>query len=176
MKKQQFAGPWPRACQITGILERENKQQLLQWRIVFVSKFINKLTLSRNGFRNDRFQEKESEMDSEMSSCCCFLLRLLFLVQKTAHARGAVREPPGLSIVTHQRLEDTLFLKRFPETFLSPKITIVNANGIHYGTKRKSFGSYFWETMQKWKSVFGLRRRVRIAYEPIPWKKTTNIF
>ena len=86
---------------------------------------------------------KESEMDSEMSSCCCFLLRLLFLVKKTAHARGAVREPPGLSIVTHQRLEDTLFLKRFLEPFLSPKIGIFNANGTHYGTKRKSFGSYF---------------------------------
>ena len=32
-----------------------------------------------------------------MSSRCCFLLRLLSLVQKSAHARGAVREPRGLA-------------------------------------------------------------------------------
>ena len=33
----------------------------------------------------------------------------------------------------------------------------------------RSFGTYFSEKVWKWKSVFGLRRRVRIAYEPIPW-------
>ena len=33
----------------------------------------------------------------------------------------------------------------------------------------RSCGNYFLEKVQKWKSVFGLRRRVRIAYEPIPW-------
>ena len=36
--------------------------------------------------------EQSSEFYSEMSSCCCFLFRQLFLVQKTAHARGAARE------------------------------------------------------------------------------------
>ena len=48
----------------------------------------------------------------------------------------------------------------------------------------RSSGSYFLEKMRKWKSVFGLRRRVRIAYEPIPWsaqgdpksKKKRDIF
>ena len=44
-----------------------------------------------NGLRKKN-QEKGLEMDSEMSSCSCFLLRQLLLVQKTAHARGAVRE------------------------------------------------------------------------------------
>ena len=33
----------------------------------------------------------------------------------------------------------------------------------------KTLGSYFSEKMQNWKSVFGLRRRGRIAYEPVPW-------
>ena len=33
----------------------------------------------------------------------------------------------------------------------------------------KTLGSYFSEKIQNWKSVFGLRRRGRIAYEPIPW-------
>ena len=33
----------------------------------------------------------------------------------------------------------------------------------------RSVGSHFLEKVWKWKSAFGLRRRVRIAYEPIPW-------
>ena len=33
----------------------------------------------------------------------------------------------------------------------------------------RSVGSYFLEKVWKWKSVFGLRRRGRIAYAPIPW-------
>ncbi len=45
------------------------------------------------------------------------------------------------------------------------------------------FGQFFKEKIRKPKSVFGLRRRVRIAYEPIPWnaqcdpklKEKTNI-
>jgi hypothetical protein len=43
---------------------------------------------SRNGFNNDRFQEKDSEMDSDRSNCCCFLPRQLFLVQKTRTRGG----------------------------------------------------------------------------------------
>ena len=35
--------------------------------------------------------------------------------------------------------------------------------------KMEAFGSYLSEKMQNRKSVFGLRRRVRIAYEPIPY-------
>ena len=34
----------------------------------------------------------------------------------------------------------------------------------------KTLGSYFSEKVQNWKSVFGLRRRGRIAYEPTPWR------
>ena len=33
----------------------------------------------------------------------------------------------------------------------------------------ESFDTYFPERVRKQKNVFGLRRRVRIAYEPIPW-------
>ncbi len=40
------------------------------------------------------FSEKDSEMDSEMSSCCCFVLRLLF-GQKTARARGGCQGASG---------------------------------------------------------------------------------
>ena len=59
-----------------------------------------------------------------------------------------------------------------------------NAKMLQNGPRMKSMGSYFLEKMWKWKNVFGLRRRVRIAYEPIPWsaqgdqkiKKTTTYF
>ena len=34
----------------------------------------------------------------------------------------------------------------------------------------KTLGGYFSEKVQNWKSVFGLRRRGRIAYEPAPWR------
>jgi len=33
----------------------------------------------------------------------------------------------------------------------------------------KTHGSYFSEKLRKRKSVFGLRRRGRMVYEPIPW-------
>ena len=40
--------------------------------------------------------------------------------------------------------------------------------------KMKPFGSKFSEKVRNRKSVFGLRRRVRIAYEPIPWSAQGN--
>ena len=42
-------------------------------------------------------------------------------------------------------------------------------NGSHDGANMKSFETYFPERVRKQKSVFGLRRRVRIAYEHLPW-------
>ena len=49
--------------------------------------------LFRNGLRKDPCQEKDSEKDSEMSSDNVYCLEV-------AHARRAVREPPGFPIVT----------------------------------------------------------------------------
>ena len=60
-------------------------------------------------------------MDPEMSTCSCFLLRQLFLVRKTAHARGAVREPPGVGIEECLTLAVYLFLKRFLEPIFAKK-------------------------------------------------------
>ena len=37
-----------------------------------------------------------------------------------------------------------------------------------------SLGSYFLENVRNQKSVFGLRRRGRIAYEPVPWSAQGN--
>ena len=104
------------------------------------------------------------------SSCCCFLLRQLFLVQKSLeHARGAARERRAKVIGTCLSQGGHLFLNHFLELFFSLKIMIVDKKRFQNGVKMKSCGAYFLEKMQKRKSVFRLHRRVRIACEPIPW-------
>jgi len=106
-------------------------------------------------------------MDSEVSSCCCFLLRLLFLVQKTAHARGAVREARGLHIVRCLRLGGYPFFETIFWSPVSLKIAILDEKCSQHGVTMRSFGSYVSEKVRNRKSVFGLRRRVRIAYERV---------
>ena len=114
--------------------------------------------------------EQSSEFYSEMSSCCCFLLRQLFLVQKSLeHARGAARERRAKVIGTCLSQGGHLFLNHFLELFFSLKIVIVDKKLFQNGINMRSCGAYFLEKMQKRKSVFRLRRRVRIACEPIPW-------
>ncbi len=61
------------------------------------------------------------------------------------------------------------FFEQFVEALFSLQITILDEKCLQNGSQMRSFGTYFSEKVWKWKSVFGLRRRVRIAYEPIPW-------
>ena len=96
---------------------------------------------SRNGIRKKPFQEKGSEMDSEMSSCSCFLLRQLFLVQKTAHARGAVREPRAMVIVPCLSQGGSPFFEQFFETLFSLQITILDEKCLQNGPQMWSFGT-----------------------------------
>ena len=104
------------------------------------------------------------------SSCCCFLLRQLFLVQKSLeHARGAARERRARVIGSCLNQGGHLFLNHFLELFFSLKIVIVDKKRFQNGVRMRSCGAYFFEQMQKRKSVFRLRGRVRIACEPIPW-------
>ena len=93
---------------------------------------------------NNPFQEKGSEMDSEMSSCSCFLLRQLFLVQKSLeHARGAARERRAKVIGTCLSQGGHLFLNHFLELFFSLKIVIVDKKRFQNGVKMRSCGTYF---------------------------------
>ena len=108
-------------------------------------------------------------MDSEMSTCCCFLPRLLFLVQKTRTRGGLLQGPLDMGTVSYLTLEGHLFLNQFSELSFSLKMQIMRENGSLNGGKMKAFGNYFSEKATNRKSVFGLRRRARIAYEPIPW-------
>ena len=72
-------------------------------------------------------------------------------------------------IVTRLRQGGHLLLKHLVGLFFSLKIVIVDKKRFQNEVKMKSCGAYFLEQMQKRKSVFRLRRRVRIACEPIPW-------
>ena len=110
-----------------------------------------------------------SEIDSAMSSCCCFLLRLLFLVLKSAYARWAVREPGETVIAPTLRLGGYPFFQSFLGAVCSLVFAIVYENGLQNELNMKTFGSYLLEKVCKLKSVFGLRRRARIAYYPILW-------
>ena len=141
----KFAGPWPRACQITGLWKETIRKETSAITCLLLFQIPSKNEqFSRNGLRNNPFQDKGSEMDSEMSTCSCFLLRQLFLVQKTAHARGAVREPRATVIGLSLRRGRDFFLKRF----LKLKITIFEKHGSQNGPKMKTLGNYFSEKVQ----------------------------
>ena len=91
-----------------------------------------------NWFRNNRLQEKVSAIDAEMSSFCC-LPRLMFLVQKTAHAIGGCQEAPGLAFASG----GYPFFQLFSEAICPQKNTILNDSCSQNGSNMRSFGSYF---------------------------------
>ena len=62
----------------------------------------------------------------------------------------------------------TLFFQSFLEAVFSIVFAILHDSGLQNESKMKAFGSNLLEKVWKRKSVFGLRRRARIAYEPIP--------
>ena len=152
----------------------------------------NELSRNRTGKNNNNRtnQVNSLEMDSKWAavlvSCSdsCFLLRLLFLTQTIFDFGVAAREPRDIGIDWCLSLPGQLFWGIFLERLFSPKYDILNENRLQNGAQMGSCWTYFSEKMWKWKSTFGLRRRVRIAYEPIPkstWcdqkiTKKTNVF
>ena len=118
----KFAGPWPRACQIIDFWKGTISKHLCNY-LSFLFQIPSKNEqFSRYGFRNNPFQDNGSEMDSEMSTCSCFLLKQLFLVQKTAHARGAVREPRAMVIGSCLPMGGHLFLNNLLRPFFHSKL------------------------------------------------------
>ena len=90
-----------------------------------------------------RESSKKHEQKSKSSSCSCFLLELLFIVQKTAPARGAVQGPPGPDIGCRLRLARHLFLKHFFEGLFSQKSRGLKENGTQNGSHFCSFLVFF---------------------------------
>ena len=102
-----------------------------------------------------------------LSSNCCFLF------EKCA------REAASLGASGH--VHSSLFAIKwgtFFETF--PKLLVFTQNCNFVWKMPPTLGrndifrKHLLEKMWKLKSVFGLRRRVRIAYEPIPWSARGN--
>ena len=86
-----------------------------------------------------RETSKKHGQKSKSSSCSCFLLELLFMIQKTAPARGAVQEPPGIGIATCLRLARHLFSKHFLERLFSQKYRNLGENASQNGTNSAPF-------------------------------------
>ena len=112
----------------------------------------------------------DSKWAAVLVSCSdsCFLLRLLFLTQTIFDFGVAAREPRDIGIGSCLTLPGQLFLGICLERLFSPKYYIVDKNRLQNGAQMGSCWTYFSEKVWKWKSTFGLRRRVRIACEPIP--------
>ena len=101
-------------------------------------------------------------MDSEMTDFC-------FSCWNRAHVSRPVREPRISPIVGPEFLRFQLFLCSYFGLDFFTQNRNFRGKLTQNGPKVTSFGSCFLEAVRKWKSVFGLRRRVRIAYEPILW-------
>ena len=100
------------------------------------------------------------------NSCFNSCLNNCFLFEN--RARGACpRGPPDLLLTTCLRLARCRFFGSVFDLVFSPINALFYKNDSQHWAKMWSVGAYFSENFRKRKSVFGLRRRVRIAYEPI---------
>ena len=107
-------------------------------------------------------------MDSEMSSCCCFLLRLEFNSENCAREGGC----QGASGLVHSHSFAVGGYPFFEAIFRTVCFT-TKCNFEWKWRPTWTQNEVFWklclDKVRKRKSEFRLRRRVRIAYEPIPW-------
>ena len=101
---------------------------------------------------------------------------LLFLAQTGVSCseilgarEGGCQGAPGQGHRDLFESRGSLFFESFVGAHFSLKILIVDKKRCQNGVRMRSCGAYFLDKMQKRKSVFRLRRRVRIACEPIPW-------
>ena len=111
----------------------------------------------------------DSKWAAVLVSCSdsCFLLRLLLLTQTIFVFGVAAQEPRDIGIGSRFSLPGQLFWGTFLERLFSPNYDILDQNRLQNGAQIGSCWTYFSEKVWKWKTTFGLRRRVRIAYEPI---------
>ena len=84
-----------------------------------------------------------------MSSCCCLLLKQLFLVQTARTRGGAVREPRARVIVRCLSQGGHPFFEQFLEAHFSLKIRTLAEQWFQNGPQMKSLGNYFLEKVCK---------------------------
>ena len=110
-----------------------------------------------------------SIFSARISISASIVARTIVSCLRNAHARRLLQEPPDMGIVSLLNQEGHLFLNTFLEPSFSCKIESMEQHDSPNGAKTSPFGCYFSEKTQNRRSVFGLRRRVRIAYEPVPY-------
>ena len=116
------------------------------------------------------FRQKKRARATIPGTCARTLVSCL----RSAHARGAVREPREVIIDDCYRLGRALFSYLFSASLFSHKIVIFNENGLQNGPQIGLFWELFSEKERKQKSAFRLHRRVRIACEPSSWNAKGN--
>ena len=137
----KFARPWPRACQIMDYV-------LLTFTFsISSSKFSKNLKWKQN--KTD-FRDKKQARATIPWICA----RTVVSCWKSAHARGAVREPRESIIVCRDLLGRALFSYLFLASFFSTKIEIYNENGPQNGPKVDTFGICFQKTKENRKVRF----------------------
>ena len=110
----------------------------------------------------------DSKWAAVLVSCSdnCFLLRLLFLTQEIFDFRGGCPGAPALGNRVSFESVWASFFEHVFEAFFLLNIKILDENRLQNGARMRSCWTKFSEKMWKTKMI-GLRRRVRIACEPI---------
>ena len=114
-KWKKFAGPLPRACQI---IRGEALWILTSTFHFYHFCFIFWNFCNRNQLKQP-FSINFSKPEPWTRIRTTFWARTIVSCLRSAHARGAVREPRATVIVGSLRQGETLFLKRFSERFFS---------------------------------------------------------
>ena len=96
--KKKFAGPWPRACQITGLWILTMSNILFLQLSSQTGQFEKqKSTLSRK----NQHQTEKINIEPQLLQLLLLLLLLLLKLFLVPGARGAVREPPDPETVSN---------------------------------------------------------------------------
>ena len=157
-------GPWTLTTHNNFCNEQSFFFQISFPKSAIFQTWIQKSPIPRQEFRNGPKNEQ----------LLLLLAQIVVSCSNNQRHRGGCQGASGLAHSSSLRvvcvLGGTLFLNQFLEPFFYSKVVIFAENSSQNGAKIAPFGSHFLENMRKQKSVCRLRRRVRIACEPIPWR------
>ena len=127
---------------------------------------------TRNNNNNNRTEYNNDNINNNLTRASVFAIAAVVaavvvwtvvFVREIFDFRGGSPGAPGLVDSSSFRLGDTFFY-HFLERRFSFNHDIVNPKWLLYQPTLQSLGHLFQAKMRKPESVFGLRRRVRIAY------------
>ena len=116
---------------------KRQKQKQLNWR-----------NQTRNKHNNSRTEATTLQLFVffvKLLNCCSLLFNCCLLLKQSLTLGGAVREPWDTTVAGRFTAGGTFFSNRFRALTFSTTEQLCHQIDLHYGPKRKSFGSYFWE-------------------------------